>query len=113
MKFMQIVFTGIAASAMLSSPVFAQTPDTIPGHPRVNEVDQRIENQQNRTERGVEQGTITGKQAVRDEHRDERIQNQATRMEAKNGGHLTKHQTRRLNRELNHNSKHIKNQRAE
>jgi hypothetical protein len=59
----------------------------IPGHPRVNEVDHRLENQQNRINAGVAKGQISPRQAVRDERRDARVERQLSRDEAKHGGH--------------------------
>ena len=106
---MSFVLSGVVASTLFASAAFAQA-ENIPGHPRVNEVDQRLENQQNRINENVENGTITGKQAVRDEKRDERIQEQVTRDEAKHNGHLTKREQRRINHELNKNSHIIKRQ---
>jgi hypothetical protein len=108
----KLLLTGLVASAMLASPVFAQAVED-PGHPRVNEVDQRIQNQENRTDAGIHQGTISPRQAKRDERRDAKVQRRAARDEAKHNGHLTKKEQRHLNKELNHNSKDIHKQRAQ
>ncbi len=99
-------------AGMLATPVFAQeTAD--PGHPRVNEVDQRLENQQNRIDNGVKDGQINGKELTRDEKRDEKVQQQLSADESKNGGHITKAEQRKLNRELNKNSRKIHKQRKD
>jgi hypothetical protein len=98
----------IACSAWATSAI-AQD---VPGHPRVNEVNQRVNNQQNRTANGVAQGTITGKQAANDEKRDANIAQRESADEAKHNGHLTKGETRRLNHAENRNSRHIRRQRA-
>jgi hypothetical protein len=51
--------------ALLACGVFTSAmAQDVPGHPRVNEVNQRVDNQQNRTANGIAQGTITGKQAA-------------------------------------------------
>ena len=91
------------ASAALARP--------IPGHPRVNEVDQRLSNQQRRIAAGTAQGQIGGRQAARDSARDSRVANQLSRDEAMHGGHITASEDRQLNRELNRNSTDIYNQR--
>jgi hypothetical protein len=108
---MNLIFTSIVASAMFASPVLAQTAQPDPGHPRVNEVDDRLANQQNRINNGVANGQMTQGQANRDEKRDARVERQATRDEARHGGHLTKREQRHMNRELNHNSRNIHRQR--
>jgi len=105
-----LIFTGLVAGSMLTSPAFAQD-EEIPGHPRVNEVDQRLENQQGRVNNGVEQGQMNGREAVRDEHRDARVQHQLSRDETRHNGHVTKGEQRRMNRELNRNSHDIHRQR--
>jgi len=43
---------------------------SVPDHPRVNEVNQRLDNQQARINQGLANGTMTGKQAARDEAHD-------------------------------------------
>ena len=85
---------------------------SVPGHPRVNEVNQRVDNQQNRTAHGIANGTITGKQAANDERRDANIAQRESADEAKHNGHLTKAEDRRLNHAENRNSRHIRRQRA-
>lgn len=82
-----------------------------PGHPRVNEVQGRIDRQQERIDQGVRQGQITPGQAGRDERRDARVERQLHRDEAAHGGHITKREQARLNRELNRNSNAIHRQR--
>ncbi|MFZ0318276.1 MAG: hypothetical protein WAL56_04045 [Candidatus Sulfotelmatobacter sp.] len=46
-----------------------------PGHPRVNEVNTREQNQQDRIANGVQNGTMTPGQASRVENREQNIQN--------------------------------------
>ena len=105
-----LIFTGLVAGAMLSGTAFAQD-DNVPGHPRVNEVNQRLENQQNRIDAGENKGQMTPGQAQRDENRDSRISREESRDEAEHGGHLTKREDRHLNKQLNHNSHDIHRQR--
>lgn len=95
----------VIGAAMASSAVFAQT--DVPNHPRVNEVNNRLENQQDRIQNGLKNGTMTQKQAARDETHDANIARRESVDEAKHNGHLTKQEQRNLNRAENHNSKRI------
>ena len=103
------VFGFIALSALVSSTVMAQD-TSVPGHPRVNEVNQRLSNQQNRIQSGEANGTINGKQAARDEKQDANIAQRESADEAKHGGHLTKGEDNRLNKSENHDSRRIRRQ---
>jgi hypothetical protein len=80
---------------------------TVPDQPRVNEVNQRLDNQQARINQGLANGTMTGKQAARDEAHDTNIAKRESADEAKHNGHLTKGEQHRLNRSENRNSRHI------
>ena len=95
-----------AAQAQTSAPV------TDPGHPRVNEVDQRLQNQQNRVDNGVKDGQINAKQEMRDDKTDAHVSQELSKDEAKNGGHITKAEQVRMNRQLNRNSHRIHRQRV-
>ena len=108
-----ILPVAVALAISLSGPVFAQAVADDPGHPRVNEIQSRIDNQESRINQGLGQGQMTGKQAARDEARDARVERQLQRDEAKHGGHITKREQAKLNRELNHNSRAIHKQRTE
>lgn len=78
-----------------------------PGHPRVNQVNQREENQQDRIANGIKNGKLTPGQAARLERGEQRLQNNEKKDMAADGGHLTKQDQRQLNREANHMSKRI------
>ena len=78
-----------------------------PGHPRVNEVNKRENNGQQRINAGVANGSLTPWQAARLDKGEARIQSQEARDLAKNNGHLTKGETHRLNREENHLGRRI------
>ncbi len=78
-----------------------------PGHPRVNQINQREQNQQNRIANGVKNGKLTPGQTARLERGEQRLQNNEKRDMAKDNGHLTKQDQRQLNREANHVSKRI------
>lgn len=78
-----------------------------PGHPRVNQVNQRETNQQKRIANGVKSGKLTPKQTAHLERGEQRLQNNEKKDMAKDNGHLTKKDQRQLNREANHMSKNI------
>lgn len=78
-----------------------------PGHPRVNEVNTREQNQQNRIANGVSNGTMTPGQASRVENREQHIENQEKADMAAHNGHLTKAEQSQLNHEQNRTSKQI------
>jgi hypothetical protein len=102
----------LTAAAALACGVAQAAPQTeVPGHPRVNEVNNRLENQQDRIQKGVANGTITATQAAHDETRDANIAQRESADEAKHNGHLTKAEDRNLNKAENHNSRHIHRQR--
>jgi len=105
-----ILPVALVFSALLSAPGFAQQD---PGHPRVNEVQGRIDNQEKRIDQGINKGQLTPGQAARDIRRDARIERQLKHDEAKHGGHITKGEQAKLNRELNRNSRAIHKQRTQ
>lgn len=109
-RFSLIGFT--MAAALASAGAMAQSaPQDVPGHPRVNEVNQRLDNQQNRIQAGVADGQLNAKQAAHDEKQDANIAQRESKDEAKNGGHLTKNEQKNLNKSLNQDSKRIHKQR--
>lgn len=98
----------LGAAAVSGQSMAQAAPQTdVPGHPRVNEVNNRLDNQQNRIDKGVANGTMTQKQAARDETHDANIARRESVDEAKHNGHLTKAEQKNLNRSENRNSGHI------
>jgi hypothetical protein len=102
-----------AAAAIASGAAMAQdsTAAKVPDHPRVNEVNQRLDNQQNRIQKGVADGQINARQAARDEKQDANIAQRESADEAKHNGHLTKGEQNRLNKSENQDSRRIHKQR--
>ena len=96
-----------AAQAQTSNTSEAGTGQVDPGHPRVNQVNGRETNQQNRIANGVKNGQLTPGQTARLERGEQRLQNNEKKDMAANNGHLTKQHQRQLNREANHMSKRI------
>lgn len=78
-----------------------------PGHPRVNQINHRETNQQNRIANGVKNGKLTPGQTARLERGEQRLQNNEKKDMAKDNGHLTKQNQRQLNHEANHMSKRV------
>jgi hypothetical protein len=99
-----IILASMCCTVLGTSLGVAQT---VPDHPRVNEVNQRLDNQQTRINQGLANGTMTGKQAARDEAHDANIAKRESVDEAKHNGHLTKGEQRRLNKSENKNSRRI------
>src|SRR5580704_1021099 len=105
LKYLQVAV--LCCAGFGSSLAMAQD---VPDHPRVNEVNQRLDNQQARINQGLATGTMSGKQAAHDEAHDANIAKRESVDEAKHNGHLTKGEQRRLNRSENRNSRRIYNQ---
>jgi hypothetical protein len=97
---------GFVCTALISMQSMAQTAP-VPDHPRENEVNQRLDNQQARINQGLANGTMTGKQAARDEKHDANIAQREAVDESKHNGHITKAEQNRLNKSENKNSKRI------
>jgi Skp family chaperone for outer membrane proteins len=101
-----------SGAAMAQTATTTTTDPAVPGHPRVNEIDQRLENQQQRIDASVKDGQINAKQEAKDQAVDNKVSQQLSADEAKHNGHITKAEQVRMNKELNHNSKRIHRQRV-
>lgn len=99
-------------AALVSVDAAAQSTTDVPGHPRVSEVNQRLDNQQNRVQNGVADGQMNARQTARDEKQDANIAQRESRDEAEHGGHLTKQEQKNLNKSLNKDSQRIHKQRS-
>ena len=78
-----------------------------PGHPRVNEVNRREQNQQNRIANGMKNDKLTPQQASNLEKREASVQNREQKDMAKHNGHLTKAEQKGINRQQNRISRSI------
>ena len=96
----------LICATLISMQSMAQTAP-VPDHPRENEVNQRLDNQQGRIDQGLAKGTLTGQQAARDERHDANIAQREAVDESKHNGHITKAEQARLNRSENKNSRRI------
>jgi hypothetical protein len=103
----------VSASAQTATSTSGAGPGVVdPGHPRVNEVNAREGNQQQRIGSGLEHGTLTSKQTAHLETREAALQNREQKDMAKNNGHLTKGEQKTLNHRENHISRSIKRDKA-
>ncbi len=102
-----------SASAQTSTATSGAGPGVVdPGHPRVNQVNKREENQQQRIGNGVKNGTLTAKQTTNLENRETSVQNREQRDMAAHNGHLTKAEQRGINRQQNRISRSIAKDKA-
>jgi len=101
-----LMFLGSAA-AQQDNTSGAGAGQVDPGHPRVNQINGRETNQQNRIANGVKNGQLTPGQTARLERGEQRLQNNEKRDMAADNGHLTKAEQRQLNRESNRMSNRI------
>jgi hypothetical protein len=109
------IIATLALGGLLAAPGFAQNPNTQgagpgkvdPNHPRVNEVNAREQNQQNRIANGMKSGQVTPKEGAKLERQQQHIVNQEKKDMAKDNGHLTKADQAKLNKEQNKASKNI------
>lgn len=107
----------LAVGSFLAGSAFAQTatqapaqagPGVVdPGHPRVNEVNKREQNQQDKIANGIKNGSLTPAEASKLERNEAQIQKHEQRLMNQNGGHLTKQEQARLNKAENRQSKAI------
>jgi uncharacterized lipoprotein YajG len=103
-----LMLVGAASAQPQESNTSAAGPGQVdPGHPRVNEVNGRETNQQDRIANGVKNGSLTPGQTSRLENREQHIENQQKADMAAHNGHLTKGEQRQLNREQNRTSRRI------
>ena len=102
-----LILVGAAAAQTQSNTSGAGPGVDDPGHPRVNEVNQREQNQQDRIANGLKNDTMTPGQAAHVEKQERHIENQEKRDMARNNGHLTKAEQKQLNKEQNKTSKEI------
>ena len=108
-KSMCNVLTAVAATlslACVAVPAMADTPWQAQ-HPRREEVNNRLANQHGRIHQEVKEGEMSHAQAARLHRADHRIRTQERHMAARRGGHLTRHEQARLNREESHVSRRI------
>ncbi len=101
---------GVFASGLLfaQDPVPPGGPGVVdPGHPRINEVNQREANQQRRINQGVQSGQLTPQESANLQKRETALQTRENKMIVRDGGRLTKRDERKLNKQENRDSRAI------
>ena len=98
----------IVGSASAQTSTSGAGPGVVdPGHPRVNEVNKREQNQQKRIGNGVSSGKLDSQQTTHLEKRETTVQNREQKDMAAHNGHLTKAEQKGINRQQNRISKTI------
>lgn len=103
-----IAFFGISAHS------FAQTTSTDKdtkwqqNHPRREEVNNRIHNQNDRINDAVKDGDMNKAEAQKLHKEDKQIKQEEKDMASQNGGHITKQEQKVLNKQENHVSRQIR-----
>jgi hypothetical protein len=97
-----------SAAAQTATTTSGAGPGVVdPGHPRVNEVNRREQNQQNRIAKGIQNGKLSSRQTTNLEKRETSVQNREKKDMAQHNGHLTKAEQKGINRQQNRISKSI------
>ena len=89
------------ALILLSATASAQQTQWQKKHPRRTEVNTRLESQNDRIHQGMKSGELSKPEAKQLHKEDRHIRQEERTMAAKNGGHITKRQQRKLNRQEN------------
>ena len=95
-----------AAMALASASAMAET-QWEKDHPRRDQVNDRLANQNHRINQEVKSGEITQKQAAKLHRQDHQIRKEERLMASQNGGHITKGEQRVLNQQENKVSREI------
>jgi len=97
-----------SAAAQTATTTSGAGPGVVdPGHPRVNQVNRREQNQQKRIGNGIQDGKLNSRQATNLEKRETRVQRREQKDMAQHNGHLTKAEQKGINRQQNRISRSI------
>jgi len=111
MKTAQTITMTLAAIAtvgtLLAAPVFAQDTQWQKDHPRREQVNNRLANQNKRITQERKEGEITKAQAQSLRANDKTIRGEEKAMASQDHGHITKTDQKALNQQLNQNSQAI------
>jgi predicted nucleic acid-binding Zn-ribbon protein len=103
--FATLLATSIGLASFAQGP--GHQPTHIKNHPRVNQVDKRIDNQEKRITEERKEGDLTKQQAQQDRKNLSTINQEKKDMRKLDKGHLTTKDQKALNQQLNQNSKKI------
>lgn len=106
------IIMGISLAAFLMGNVSLAMAETQwqKDHPRREQVNSRLNNQNNRIDNKVDSGKMTKAQAAKVHKEDRRIRGEERSMASQNGGHITKQEQRALNQQENKVSNQIRNE---
>lgn len=99
----------ITAIAMLAFLGFTNATFSQENHPRKEQVNDRLKNQNKRINNEVKEGEMSKGKAAKLKSNDKKIRQEEKDMSSQNGGHITKQEQKTLNQQLNQNSKKIGN----
>ncbi len=102
-----LYISGAALVAFLGMGMMSLQANAETAHPRPHEVNSRLENQQDRIHQGVKSGELTRREAEHLRLKDASIHHHERRDRITHHGHLTKGEYKRLNNQLNRDSKGI------
>jgi hypothetical protein len=105
----KVIMAGVAAVVLgtgFASSAFADTPWQR-NHPRREQVNERLANQDHRINREYREGEISRGQAYRLHRADHQIRAEERMMASQNGGHITRLEQRALNQQENAVSRRI------
>ena len=99
----------VGAIAQTTAPAATPGGDTQwqKDHPRREDVNQRLKNQNQRINQQEKAGNLTPAQAAQLRKNDRQIRKEERMMASQNGGHITKAEQKALNQQENRNSKKI------
>jgi hypothetical protein len=103
-----VALTAAACGAFAqSAPAAAADGQWAKTHPRRDQVNDRLANQNQRIKSEVKQGDMSKAQAAKLHRQDHRIRQEERTMAGTNGGHITKTEQRALNQQENQVSREI------
>ena len=102
-----LLFTATVLLGSMAAGSFADEGNFDKTHPRRAEVNKRLNNQDRRIHKEVKEGEMSKGEAMKLHKEDHHIRKEERRMAAKDGGHISKRDQRRLNRQENQVSQQI------
>jgi len=104
-----IVCAGLVATLIGSVAAFAETPWEA-AHPRRDQVNDRLQNENRRINQGINNGTLSPAEAHQLRREDRAIRHRERRFARHHGGHISPAEQNRLNRQENAVSNQIYNE---
>jgi len=99
-KIVSMALLSVFAAASMGSAMAAET-TWEKTHPRRDQVNDRLANQNRRIHKEVKEGEMSKAQAAKLHHEDHQIRKEERLMASQNGGHITKQEQRTLNQQEN------------